>query len=267
MHRIFAANTDFSQDLILIQASDEIHHVLNVLKLKPGETIGLFNGKGREAQGRLLHADRKKLSIQILCVQDHARNRPLISLACAIPKKAKFETIIEKTTELGVDEIIPLITQRTEVRYTEEQAANKTERFNSVAVNAAKQCRRTVIPRIYPPEKLSKFFEKICPPQGLASIIYIPCLRGLRLELIQAFPPGPVFPQRFIFLIGPEGDFTPGEIEGAVKNGSIPVSLGPTTLKVDTAAISVVAFTNFYLCHRDSPKTSSNPFSGVSLQS
>jgi len=159
-----------------------------------------------------------------------------LTLACAIPKKAKFETIIEKCTELGVDRIIPMITERTEFRLDNDRQDKKQKRYTAVAINAAKQCKRSVLPTVDPVTRFKDLLAKLTPGDAP----FIPCLAGERVNLLKAFElkKGQ---QQVIFFIGPEGDFTDQELQSAVKAGCIPVTLGPNTLKVDTAAITAIA--------------------------
>lgn len=249
MHRIYAPCADFSQKTVVIHDLSEIHHALDVIRLETGQDVIIFDGNGQEAQGQLIQSDPQSLIVEIDSHRRFVSNRPWITLACAIPKRAKFETIIEKTTELGVDEIIPLITQRTQVRFTQEQAVKKAHRFYAVAINAAKQCQRAVLPRIHPAVKYEKCFGLIKEGPNQGAMLFIPCLAANLRPLVQVLPQRPL-PKRIIFFIGPEGDFTPSEINMACVNGCVPVSLGPTTLKVDTAAIAVVAFANFLIDSR-----------------
>jgi 16S rRNA (uracil1498-N3)-methyltransferase len=160
-----------------------------------------------------------------------------VTLACAMPKKSKFETIIEKATELGVDEIIPLATKRTEVILKGERAARKRQRFESVATNAAKQSRRSTIPRIHDITEFRACIDAL--PKD--ALLIMPGLIEPRIDIARLFPLKEK-EARLTVLIGPEGDFTPQEYAYAQQKGARIVSLGPTTLKVETAALAAVAF-------------------------
>ncbi|MBI5024069.1 MAG: RNA methyltransferase [Candidatus Omnitrophica bacterium] len=167
---------------------------------------------------------------------------PVIVLACAIPEKSKFELIIEKAAELGVDEIIPLKTKRTAMGSKGDRSRRTIARYQSVAVNAAKRSRRSRVPIIHPIADLAsvlKFFPE-------ETTLFIPSLPegegegGERRNIFEAFKDVPS-PSRIVFLIGPEGDFTPHEYGLARARGCIGVSLGKTVLKVETAALVAVA--------------------------
>jgi 16S rRNA (uracil1498-N3)-methyltransferase len=241
MHRFFSSNADLRKEFASITDLKEIHHLQHVLRLKKGDTLCVFNGKREEAVGTIFSLNKRKVDIKIDFLTESRFPAKTVSsiLACAIPKKAKFEFIIEKCTELGIDEIIPLKTQRTEVRFEGEAARRKSARYQTVAMNAAKQSNRLSLPVIHPvsafPDVI-KMIDRDC-------AAFIPCLFGERKPLAGALKLAEN-QKRIIFFIGPEGDFTPQEVASAINAGCIPVSLGPTVLKVDTAAISVAAFLN-----------------------
>jgi 16S rRNA (uracil1498-N3)-methyltransferase len=236
MHRFYCPNTDFSPQKITISDSTEIHHLKNVLRMKRGEELVIFNGQGEEVRGVIEKMTDTSAEITVLSRRRDKGGKTRVILACAIPKKAKFEFIIEKATELGVDEIIPMQTARTEVVVKGERKERKSARYQAVAVNAAKQSGRSVIPDVAE----VTLFKDVIAGCGKDTAKLIPCLIGERKPLRQAldqFRPA----REIMFLIGPEGDFTPQEVGAALKAGFVPVSLGETVLKVDTAAITVVA--------------------------
>lgn len=242
MHRSFSQNLSLKTDIISITDPQEIHHIKNVLRLRKGSRLSVFNGQGEEIEGEILSASSNEIQIHRLSyTQESPRHRPRLILACSIPKHGKFEWIIEKATELGADEIIPLKTQRTEFRMTENRAEKKSQRYHTVTVNAAKQCRRLTIPMVHPVTPFMDVIARI----DAHTHAFIPCLIGQRKSLPDALSVGTA--PHIIVLIGPEGDFTDEEVNAAVAHGAIPITLGPTTLKVETAAISTIAFITLYL--------------------
>ncbi|MCC6758267.1 MAG: 16S rRNA (uracil(1498)-N(3))-methyltransferase [Candidatus Omnitrophica bacterium] len=239
MHRFLSQNTDLNTKTLTITDSKEIHHLSTVLRLKKGSEIAIFNGKGEEVFAKVEALTPQSVQLSIVsAVKESSANTVTVTLACAIPKKAKFETIIEKCTELGVDRIIPVMTERTEVRLSPggERADKKQKRYETVAVNAAKQSQRSILPTVDAPTAFKDVLKQLSP----ADAAFIPCLNGERRNLLEAFhvKPGQT---NTIFFIGPEGDFTPKELKDALAAGCIPVTLGPHVLKVDTAAIATVA--------------------------
>ncbi len=243
MHRFISPHTDLQSSKLTITDFKEIHHLTHVLRLQTGSEITIFNGHGEEAGARIDTITPRRISLtRISPVKNSAAGGVTLTLACAIPKKAKFETIIEKCTELGVDRIIPVITERTEVRLNDERQEKKRLRYETVAVNAAKQCQRNFLPAV---DALTSFNDAL---KNLTdtNAAFIPCLAGERKNLLTAFhiKPGQ---RNIIFFIGPEGDFTAKELKAALSAGCIPVTLGPHVLKVDTAAISAMAVAKLLL--------------------
>jgi len=238
MRRFFCPELKHSDAVVRIRDPKEIHHLKNVLRFKVGGAIEIFNGQGLDAQGTIVSIQNDAVEIKITHVQTVPAKKITVILACAIPKRAKFETIIEKATELGVDKIIPLITKRTEFSVPLDKRHKKNLRYQTVAVNAAKQCQRQTIPLIHPITPLKDVLALLTKEE----LCLIPCLTGSRETLQEIFLKSEKIRRRIIFFIGPEGDFTDEEIILAKTNGCIPISLGKTVLKVDTAAIAVLSF-------------------------
>ncbi len=244
MHRFFCPQADFSLTELILTDKNEIHHIHNVLRLQKADEIFVFDGKGKEAKGKISAISAKSVTIEIISHEHIKKNTPTIILACAIPKKGKFELIIEKATELGVDEIYPIKTHRTEIILDKKRADKKTNRYQMVAINAAKQSKRPTIPRIHPITPFNDAIKELTQN----STVIIPSLLGKRKNLITALNELKS-PQTISFFIGPEGDFTEEEYGNAQKQGCIPVTLGETILRVETAAISVIACTNSFFAH------------------
>lgn len=243
-HRFYAGENNFQNETINIKDKEEIHHIRDVLRLKKNDKVSVFNEKGEEAFAEIEEITMDFIRVKILSQEKKQENinQPSLVLACAIPKKAKFEFILEKTSELGVDEIIPLLTKRTEVVLDPTRAQKKLQRYQTVLINACKQSQRKTIPILHPLKKFNETIKEI----NSNDLAFIPCLVGKRQKL-NAFFPVPKNWRKIFFFIGPEGDFTSEEIATAVKAGCIPITLGENVLKVDTAAISVIAFAKLYL--------------------
>jgi len=242
MYRFYCQDADFSKPHLTISDHHEIHHIKDVLRLKDGALIQIFNAKSEQADGTIENIKESAILVKIKKVTQAKPQGSKIVLACAPPKKGKFEFIIEKCTELGVDEIIPLKTKRTEVIFNEERMKGKLNRFEAVAVNASKQSKRFKVPSISPMTSLPQVLKNL-DPQGLH---LFPSLHQNPKQIVEVLLKA-VEGQTITIFIGPEGDFTPDELELAIKYGCVPVSLGDTVLKVETAAIAVVAAVKF-LC-------------------
>jgi len=242
MYRFYCQDADFSKNAIVITDTHEIHHIKDVLRLKKGSSIQIFNAKSQQTDAVIEQLNETAIHVRVGTVKQSEESVHKIILACAPPKKGKFEFIIEKCTELGIDEIIPLKTKRTEVVFEEDKWSGKFKRFDAVAVNAAKQSKRTKVPHISPMTPLPQVLKAL-DPNG---VHVFPSLHNHSQHIADVLLKAGKQKQVTVF-IGPEGDFTPDEVELAIKHGCVPVTLGDTVLKVETAAIAAVALVKF-LC-------------------
>jgi len=242
MYRFYCPDADFSKSSVVITDTHEIHHIKDVLRLKKGSLIQIFNAKSQQADAVIEQIHETAIHVRIKTVKQNEERQAKIILACAPPKKGKFELIIEKCTELGVDEIIPLKTKRTEVIFKEDKIRPKLIRFTAVAVNAAKQSKRLKVPHVYPMTPLPQVLKTLDPD----GVHLFPSLHHHSKHITDVLLKVDKHQSVTIF-IGPEGDFTPDELDLAIKYGCVPVSLGDTVLKVETAAIASVALVKF-LC-------------------
>ncbi len=220
MHRFFLS--DFQKPAL---SAEESHHATHVLRVKAGETVNVFDGRGHEAQCRVAEAGKGAVRLAIL---QQTNTPPLpcrISLAQAIPKK-NMDLIVQKATELGVAEIAPLISERT-VKRTDAAV----ERWREIALESCKQCGNNWLPEIHAPQKAGEFINAL--PK--ANLCLIASLQPDAKPLKQILPEKR--PASLLVLIGPEGDFTPAELALAKSAGCLPLSLGPLVLRSDTAAL------------------------------
>jgi 16S rRNA (uracil1498-N3)-methyltransferase len=233
MHRFYFPNLNPSDKSVQITSSDEVHHIKNVLRLQKGEEITLFDGNDIVVIGKIVFLE-KNIGVEILEQKKIFRNGPRILLACAVPKRTKFDWIVEKATELGVDEIIPLKTKRTEINLSDERATKKILRFEKIALSASKQSKRFDLPKIHP---MTDFVKALKILSG--STMIIPSLLGEQKNLFEIL--NHISPKTISFLIGPEGDFTTYEYKQAQEAGAISVTLGENILRVETAALAVLS--------------------------
>ncbi len=223
MDRFFIANLDAAG-----LSAEEAHHCLHVTRHKIGDTIGVFDGRGHEAQCQITGAAKDTVSLKILSRATSAPLRCRLLLAQAVPKK-NMDLIVQKATELGVAEIHPLLSERTVV-----EASGKPDRWRAIALESCKQCGHNWLPTIHPPAKAAAFLTAL-PPADLKFICSLqPDAKPLKsyLGTLAFRNSGTV-----LILIGPEGDFTPAELALAKSAGCLPLSLGPLVLRAETAAI------------------------------
>ncbi len=253
MHRFHLPPKDWhAADLRL--TGPEAHHAKTVLRLHPGEKIVLFDGCGRELTAEITALDAREISLRKL---HQSRTPPLrcqITLGQAIPKGKNMDLIVQKAVEIGAAEIVPIISDRTIVRLDPEDAAAKRTKWQTIAIEAAKQCGQNWLPQVETPRSLADFFASRTSHKDVATfdLQLIGSLQSDALHLKKILGeyadahPGER-PTRVLMLIGPEGDFTPAELNLARSHGCRPITLGPIILRVETAAIYCLSVLSYEL--------------------
>lgn len=238
MHRLYCPSQNILSNTIIIDNKEQVHHVKNVLRIKPLELVAVFDNQGNEYIASVIEigADAIKLEVK--------ERKPLkdsgikITLACAIPKKVKMDDIVDKLTQLGVECIIPLETERVIVRLDKQKKIERCQRWKKIALSAAKQSQGNKLPVVKP---VSELKDVILAAHNF-DLKLIPTLEGKRKCLRKVFKDRAKKIEKVMILIGPEGDFTQAEITQALEAGFLAVTLGDRVLRVDTAAIAVVSF-------------------------
>jgi 16S rRNA (uracil1498-N3)-methyltransferase len=204
----------------------QANYLGNVLRLKPGAELLLFDGRSGEWLARIAEASKKRM---VLIVEQRTREPeaiPDVWLAFAPVKRAQTDWLVEKATELGAARLVPIMTQRTIVERV------KLDRLEAIAIEAAEQCGRTRLPQIAEPLPLARLLEQ----RDAGRILYFADESGGE-PAASAFRPGPA-----LILTGPEGGFTDDErvLVRAAPN-SVAISLGPRILRAETAALAAMA--------------------------
>ncbi|TLP80546.1 16S rRNA (uracil(1498)-N(3))-methyltransferase [Maribacter sp. ACAM166] len=211
-------------DTIFTFDSKESKHIIKVLRKKNGDELWITNGKGFLFQAKVIGENIKKCEVELIASKKTYPKVHSLHLVVAPTKmNDRYEWFLEKATEIGVDEITPIICERS------ERKTVKLERMQRVIESAMKQSLQTFLPKINEPISLTEFLEK--PVTGLQFIAH--CEESERHELKRRI----VADQDLTILIGPEGDFAPSEIKSALGKGYLPVSMGKTRLRTETAAI------------------------------
>ncbi|MFA5275355.1 MAG: RsmE family RNA methyltransferase [Candidatus Omnitrophota bacterium] len=247
MHRFFTPQKNISPGKIKILERPTIHHLKDVLMLNPGEEVMIFDGTGNEYRAQIEIITNKAIELKIKNKLN--ANEPvqfLLTVACAIPKKSRFDDIVDKLTQLGVSRVIPMLTERVIIKLDKHKEALRKARWGKIALNASEQSKRRSLVIIDAPTSIS---DVIANSLGF-DLKLIPTLEGkrksLKYVLTQSLPmPLPV-PFNILVLIGPEGDFTDEEVKFALNAGFIPVSLGKEVLRVETAAVAAAGFIRLY---------------------
>ncbi len=241
MHRFYCSSQNIPSDKISIFDKEQLHHIRDVLRLKPKDKIIMFDDKGN-AYNCIIEKIAKEVNLKIigkrLSLQDKKGMR--VTVACAVPKKSKIDDIIDKLTQLGVDRIIPLNTERVVVKLDKHKEKLRWERWKKIAQSAAQQSQRNTLPVIDP---IMQIKEVLSESENFDLKLLLTLL-GRRRSLKDIF--AKLYPKNVLVLIGPEGDFSDGEVELAKRVGCISVSLGDLVLRVETAAIAVASFIRLY---------------------
>lgn len=225
---------DFSLNTL---QEEESHHAHIVLRLNEGDQISLFDGNGAEAKATITHADRAALGYKIITQSRNPQRGFELILGQAVPKGKSMDLLIQKCTELGVSTIEPLLSDRSVIQLEGEKIEAKQVKWQQTALEACKQCGQNYLPHVEPASKLSDFLEKYRKSSALKLIASLQSdAKNLRTCLTEARSSGTPLTE-VIYLIGPEGDFTPSEIGQARSAGYLPVSLGPNVLRTETATL------------------------------
>jgi 16S rRNA (uracil1498-N3)-methyltransferase len=206
-------------------SEEETRHITKVLRLTEGDHIFLTDGRGTLCEAIILNAQSKKCLVQCGPIKHEYDKRNFhLHIAIAPTKNIdRFEWFLEKATEIGIDEITPLFCSHS------ERSHLKIERLQKVLIAAIKQSLKAYLPKLNEPVDFSKFITKKF--NGEKFIGY--CETGDEVELQKVYKKG----SDSLILIGPEGDFSPEEIENAKKQEFIPISLGKSRLRTETAGI------------------------------
>jgi 16S rRNA (uracil1498-N3)-methyltransferase len=232
----------------------ESRHIARVLRLRPGDVVQAGDGRGREFQVRLERVHARQVSGAVVATIVPAAESPVaITLAQGIPKGDRMEDIIRAITELGAARVVPLVTERTIVRFNAQRARDRLRRWQRVALEAAKQCGRAVVPAVDAPRRLAEFIGEPGEPDSLR----LCCWEGERQELAAVLAEYPADVSRVTVLVGPEGGLAVAEVEATREWGYRTVGLGPRRLRSETAGPAVVAILQFTLGDLGRPRAES----------
>jgi 16S rRNA (uracil1498-N3)-methyltransferase len=218
---------------------DQSHHLRDVLRLGAGETVEIFDGEGTGYTGKVAFQDSAAVINHLRPLPPEPVGVPLI-LVPALIKPAKFEWILQKATELGVHEIIPVKTRRSEIQIPHNKIASRCERWNRIVREASRQCGRFSAPKVRPPLDYADMLQ--CEElSGFHKLLFYENAAGLwRPEEVGAS-------NGIVLCTGPAGGWGDGEIEKAREAGYHIFSLGPWILRAETAAVAAVSIVQFHI--------------------
>jgi len=242
MSRFYAPPENIKGSTIYIDGQ-EARHILNVMRLKENDKVVVFDGTGTEYIGFIKEVKLKSVLVEVVSTRTPTLEKiPEITLAQCVPKKDKMDYIVEKSTELGVKTIIPLLSERTISTPMEKKVTQRLERWKKIARAASKQSGRLDVPNILKVEKFYNIIDKVN-EYDLALLAYLSEDTIDIKTALSDFETG-----KIIVFIGPEGDFTPEEIKIAQDNTSCKfITLGKRVLKSDTAGLFVLSVLNYEL--------------------
>jgi len=234
MHRLFLADADKAGAEFEIEGR-EAHHALHVLRARAQDVITILDGRGGEYVCEIQTAGRHSLGLRIKERKVSQRASYEVTLFQALPKGKAFESILQKATELGAFRIVPLFTERVVAK------AEKQDKWQWVMIDAMKQCGNPWMPLLEEPQELGAAVQRAS---------------DFDLSLVGSLHEGRRHPREWFereglrtvsVWVGPEGDFTAGEMEALMQAGVKPMSLGPLVLRSDTAAVAALAIINHEL--------------------
>ena len=212
-------------------SKEHTHYVVNVMRLKRGSNINFFNKNG-EWLSEIVFLDRDRVEVKFLNKLKESIKNSNIELAICLVKKSPMDTILQKATELGVSKIIPIVSERTEVKELNFERANK------IVVEATEQSNQLIPPQISEATKLRDYLKNLDDSSKLL-FADVNSKENLKTEVLKEA-------KTLSILIGPEGDFSPSERELILANSNVvPFTISRNILRSDTAVISAISLVNF----------------------
>ncbi|MEK6645906.1 MAG: 16S rRNA (uracil(1498)-N(3))-methyltransferase [Candidatus Firestonebacteria bacterium] len=234
MHRFFVPPAQICNDNLVILGSD-VQHIKNVLKFKCKDNLEIYDSTGYNYVVEITHIGKQEVKLKIL-KKTLSKNETniKITLCQGIPKLNKMELIVQKSVELGVERIIPVITERSIIRKFSEE---KKQRLKKIAIESCTQSGGNILPVIENPVEFKDAIME-CPNYELSLFFWEGAsnFSGMR-DILQKHKGA----NKIIVFIGPEGGFARREVDSAVNSGAIPVWLGPKILRTETAGIVVIS--------------------------
>ena len=240
MPRFFITASDIegaeNEKLIRIRG-DDASHISRVLRMKPGEHITVCDMRGCEYETVILQTGNEVL-LKVHSEKESDNEPPYKAVVYqALVKGDRFDTVLQKSTELGASDIVPVITSRCTVKLTESEYSKKVERWQKIVREASKQCGRAIIPKVHNPMKFSDALHT-------ASEADLPlfCYEGDGTSPLGVIAESVANPGSVSVMIGPEGGYSVEEAEAASKAGMKMTDLGKRILRTETASLFVLSF-------------------------
>lgn len=242
MQRIFIQRECSKGGTVVIQDKKQARHIMQVLRCKPGDSIIVCDAKKNEYLCVINTCGVGCIECAVIdsCTKTDKKKGVYLAVACAIPKNSRIDDAINKLTQVGVDRIIPMLTNRVIVKIKKEKIGGRLKRWNSIAESAAEQCQRVDVPLV----DEATDFVRVLEVSREYDLKLIPALIDERKSLREVLDS--MTAKKILLIIGPEGDFTPQEVSQAKEKGFVPITLGENVLRVETAAVAAAAFIRLY---------------------
>ncbi|HWI55367.1 MAG TPA: 16S rRNA (uracil(1498)-N(3))-methyltransferase [Desulfobacteria bacterium] len=242
MARFFVSENSIENNTVTITGPD-VKHISKVLRLDPGHYVSVLTGAGTEFEAVIREVTGKAVICDIVGEKNIVTEPPVkVTLYQGLPKGDKMELIIQKSTEIGVSRIVPMICERTVVKLDDKKASERRVRWQRVAEEAAKQSRRTAVPEVAEPIRFDMVAREL-KDEALAIMPWEEQKSGSIKHLLQSS----LGKRDVAILIGPEGGFSPKEAEKAKEAGIQLVTLGPRIMRTETAGIVTAALVLYEL--------------------
>lgn len=247
--RRFYAPPDTINGSIIRLSRDETHHLTRVLRLKPGSEVFCFDGRGNEYRCSFLAVEENRARLDVSeALSDEVDSPTHITLAHGLAKGEKFDFIVQKATELGVSGIVPLVTDRADVKLSDEKSEKRLERWRRISLEALKQCGRRTLVEIEPPITLRDFVNA-ARTEDAALVFSERGGRSVADAVARLINKSAV-----VAMVGPEGGWSDEELDLFDERRAIAVTLGPRTLRTETAALVAVTLIQHMLGDLSSDK-------------
>lgn len=231
----FYQNCDLTPHSTIELSDDAVQHIARVLRMKTNDEITLFNGDGHEYGAHLVSVEKRKVSALITGdTQPERHSKLIVQIGQAISKGDRMDYAVQKSTELGMTSLTPLISERCEVKLPPERQLKRQQHWQQLSISACEQSLRTTIPTIEKPTTLKEWIKQ-CDAQ-VKLVLHHHTEKGLN-----QFKP----PQSVALLVGPEGGLSEEEVALAVEAGFHPVAFGPRVMRTETAPITAQAILQY----------------------
>jgi len=242
MLKRFFVDASIEPNQSCVITGSEARHILKVLRMGPGDRLVIMDGRGARFQAVIQSATHQEVTVIPEGPLPQSPPSPVEIVLCqALLKSGPMDYLVQKTSELGVDAIVPFTSERTIIRMEKARSANRLRHWGEISRSAAKQSGRAVPARIIAPSSLEELAAQWKAEEGLKAMLW----EGEGQRDIKTLLRGSAQTERFIGLIGPEGGFAGEEVEMAKDAGFVPVSLGSRILRSETAAITVAAIVQY----------------------